>query len=97
MSVEMAQMVRDRVMYMPFSSNPLNDHAVMSAYVPEGERSSSNLFCSSRVVCVCVNVKLHLLSGAIEAERIEQTRAVEAPGNPPPMRQLCHERLHALP
>ncbi len=28
-------------MYMPFSSNPLNDHAVMSAYVPEGERSSS--------------------------------------------------------
>ncbi len=41
MSVEMAELVRERVMYMPFSSNPLNDHAVMSSYVPEGEHSSS--------------------------------------------------------
>ena len=40
MSVEMAALVRERVMYMPFSSNPLNDHAVMSAYVPRNERSS---------------------------------------------------------
>ncbi len=36
----MAELVRERVMYMPFSSNPLNDHAVMSAYVPQHERSS---------------------------------------------------------
>jgi len=40
MSVEMAALVQERIMFMPHSSNPLNDHAVMSSYVPEGEHLS---------------------------------------------------------
>jgi predicted O-linked N-acetylglucosamine transferase (SPINDLY family) len=40
MSVEMAEVVQERILYMPHSSNPLNDHAVMSAYVPELEFAS---------------------------------------------------------
>ncbi len=44
MSVEMAEALRERVMYMPFSSNPLNDHAVMSSYVPEFEHASSPVY-----------------------------------------------------
>jgi predicted O-linked N-acetylglucosamine transferase (SPINDLY family) len=44
MSVEMAEALRERVMYMPFSSNPLNDHAVMSSYVPELEHASPPVY-----------------------------------------------------
>ena len=36
----MAALVQERVMFMPHSSNPLNDHAVMSSYVPELEGAS---------------------------------------------------------
>jgi predicted O-linked N-acetylglucosamine transferase (SPINDLY family) len=36
----MAEFVQERIMFMPHSSNPLNDHAVMSSYVPEREFSS---------------------------------------------------------
>ncbi len=36
----MAELVHERVMYMPHSSNPLNDHAVMSSYVPQFESAT---------------------------------------------------------
>ena len=44
MTVEMAQLVQERVMYMPHSSNPLNDHAVMSAYVPLLEHAAPPVY-----------------------------------------------------
>jgi protein O-GlcNAc transferase len=44
MTVEMAQLVQERVMYMPHSSNPLNDHTVMSAYVPLLEHAAPPVY-----------------------------------------------------
>jgi predicted O-linked N-acetylglucosamine transferase (SPINDLY family) len=44
MTVEMAQLVHERVLYMPYSSNPLNDHAVMSSYVPLLEHAAPSVY-----------------------------------------------------